>query len=166
MTEVLPPQRDENLPINTPENLQMALANMRDKRYLKTARYGEQQHRANRRLAQDQILVFEKRLVKEMAKLGVPMFAHEIYRTKERQKALFDAKRTKLLDGAHMRGAAVDIIHSIKGWELTRQQWSLIGHVGKEIAKRLGIHLVWGGDWNFYDPAHWELKNWRELPPF
>lgn len=98
-----------------------------------------------------------------MAKLGVPMFASEVYRTPERQLELYTAGHSKAKDGqsAHQTGCAIDLIHTVKGWGLAANQWALIGHVGKELATQRGFKLTWGGDWNFYDPAHWEVTGWK-----
>ncbi|MBX8785568.1 M15 family metallopeptidase, partial [Ochrobactrum sp. GRS2] len=60
-------------------------------------------------------------------------------------------------------GMAVDIIHGTKAYDLDRKAWSLLSHIGKEISVQAGIPVTWGGDWKFYDPAHWELKNWKAL---
>lgn len=71
--------------------------------------------------------------------------------------------KAKAGQSAHNHGFAVDIVHGTKAWELTRKQWDLVGHIGKEVAASMGIHVEWGGDWSFYDPAHWELANWRDI---
>lgn len=139
---------------------------MRNKTFIDGKKYQEQQWRADRLYCRPEILVFADRFIKEAKKIGVPLFPHEFYRSPARQKELADAGKSKLVDGAHNRGAAVDIVHGTKAWALTRHQWSLLGHLGKEVATRTGVKLVWGGDWNFYDPAHWELENWRDIAPF
>lgn len=162
-TEVAP---DEIVIEPTPQNLQVALQGMRDLAFIKGQRYQQQQWRASRLYTRPEIVEFSRRVIKEAKRLNVPLFAHEFYRSPERQRELAAQGKSKLVDGAHNRGAAVDIVHGTKGWDLTRAQWSLIGHVGKEVATRQGISVVWGGDWNFYDPAHWELENWRDLAPF
>jgi len=70
----------------------------------------------------------------------------------------------------------VDIVHGVFAWELTPQEWQLLGKIGKQVAWRLNQALPkerqffvdWGGDWKFYDPAHWEIRGWqadvRKLP--
>lgn len=104
-------------------------------------------------------------MVRRMAKMGIPMFAHEVMRSVERQDELFKAGKSNVRgkNGAHPNGFAIDLIHSVKGWQLNDRQWALIGHQGKEIAAAMGLDLEWGGDWKFYDPAHWEVKGWRSL---
>lgn len=136
-----------------------------DRQFCFSQRYGEQQMRANRTGAQPEILDFEKLLIRRMFKLGVPMFGHCVVRTGKEQDRLFKLgmSRAKAGQSAHNYGAAVDAIHSVKAWNLTRNQWSIIGHVGKEAAAQAGLKVTWGGDWKFYDPAHWELTDWRAL---
>ena len=71
--------------------------------------------------------------------------------------------KARAWESPHNYGLAVDIIHGTKAWDLTRKQWEIVGHMGKEVAAQLGVKVVWGGDWKFYDPAHWELANWRDI---
>lgn len=141
-----------------------ALQAMVNRPFLETERYQQQQWRANRKGAHFEIILFEMRLVARMADLGVPMFAHSVVRTQGEQNKVFLEGHSKK-DGnapyAHQR-AACDVVHSIHAWNLTRDQWNVIGHVGKEVAKQLGLDVVWGGDWKDpWDPAHWELADWR-----
>ena len=105
-----------------------------------------------------------------MRKLGIPLFTHTCIRGSLEQNRLFKEGRSKARAGEspHNFGAAVDIIHGTKGWNLTRKQWAILGHIGKEIAATSGISVVWGGDdgpgdrFN-WDPAHWELTEWRKI---
>ncbi|MFC3705921.1 M15 family metallopeptidase [Devosia honganensis] len=138
---------------------------MRDREFLASLRHQEQQFRAGREGAHPFIVAFEGRFIRRMRALGVPMFAHEVWRMPERQDELYRAGRSKAKAGQspHNFGCAVDLVHGTQGWNLNDQQWSLIGHVGKEVALSLGVKLVWGGDWKFYDPAHWELADWRVI---
>ncbi|QCS37219.1 hypothetical protein [Tortoise microvirus 70] len=58
---------------------------------------------------------------------------------------------------------AVDIVHFGRYWDLSPKEWAVVGLIGKEVARRRNIKIVWGGDWRFWDPAHWELKDWKAL---
>nr|WP_316650746.1 M15 family metallopeptidase [uncultured Gellertiella sp.] len=100
-----------------------------------------------------------------MRTIGVPLFAHTICRSVADQNEAYIRGRSKARAGQspHNYGLAVDIIHGIKAWDLTRKQWDILGHVGAEVAAAQGVKLEWGGNWQFWDPAHWELANWREL---
>ena len=63
----------------------------------------------------------------------------------------------------HNYAMAIDVVHSVHGWEVPELCWDIFEHVGKEVAKAAGIPIEWGGDWtNPVDCAHWELADWRE----
>ncbi|PSJ59007.1 hypothetical protein C7I85_18865 [Mesorhizobium soli] len=111
------------------------------------------------------MLEFERVFLKRLQKLRVPMFTHCFWRGQADQTARFvDGKsKAKWGQNPHNFGCAIDVIHARKAWALTREQWALLGHIGKEVSVQISVPVVWGGDWSFYDPAHWELKNWREL---
>ena len=138
---------------------------MIDRDFCFSERYSDQQGRADRTGADPRILDFERKLVKRAFKMGVPLFAHCVVRGSAEQNRLFKAGHSKARAGEspHNFGAATDVIHGTMAWELTRKQWAVIGHVGKEIAAQAGIAVTWGGDWSFYDPAHWELSDWEEI---
>lgn len=149
-----------------------AMAAMVDTEYIKTTAYSDQQYRADAYKAHPVIIEFTRMLIRRMRDRGVPLYAHCIWRDAQEQGRVFRAGHSKVEwpNSAHNRGCAVDIIHARKAWNLTPNQWSIIGHVGHEIAAQNSFKLVWGGDDkalgaaydNFrWDPAHWELANWR-----
>lgn len=146
-----------------------AVAGMVDTEFIKTVKYGEQQYRADMLGAHPIILEFSTLLVRRMRDIGVPMFPHCIWRNADQQEELYRQGFSKVRypQSAHNRGCAVDVVHSTKAWGLTDRQWQIVGHVGRELAASKGWKLVWGGDdpgvddeFN-WDPAHWELANWR-----
>lgn len=128
------------------------------------AKYKEQQTRVSPQGCDPQLFHFAQTMVKRFAAMGIPLFVHCYVRSGAEQDRLKAAGRSKAAAGQspHQGGFAVDIIHGVAGWNLDKKQWALIGSVGKSIAKGHNLHLVWGGDWNFYDPAHWELRDWRK----
>lgn len=138
---------------------------LRNSAMLDSPKWAEQQDRANRKGCHQDILAFERAFIARMQKLGVPMFCHTAQRTMDEQNAAFvrGVSRAKAGKSAHNYGCAVDIVHSVKAWDMTREQWALLGHIGKEIASGLGADIEWGGDWKFYDPAHWEVRGWKFL---
>lgn len=81
-------------------------------------------------------------------------------RTIERQRKLYAAGATMTLNSRHLTGHAVDIAPWVDGtlrwdWQLFR----LIAPHIKDVAERLGVPLVWGGDWrSFKDGPHFELN--------
>ncbi|GHA11869.1 hypothetical protein GCM10007989_02770 [Devosia pacifica] len=138
---------------------------MADRPFLQSRKWLEQQWRADWTGSHPDVREFERLFIKRLVKIGVPMFTHECVRSNERQADLLALGHSKAGPGqsAHNFGCAIDLVHSTKAWGLSEKQWALIGHIGKELATQRGFEVVWGGDWNFYDPAHWELANWREL---
>lgn len=151
-----------------PKTFGEALAGLVNREFLASKRWQEQQWRAQRHGAHPDILEFERVFIKRMGKLGVPMFAPEVYRTPERQEDLYALGNSKAKGGQspHQWGCAVDIVHSVKGWDMHPKAWALVGHVGKELIAQKGLAIesfAWGGDWGFYDPAHWQLKDWKNL---
>lgn len=151
---------------HAPNDHRNALLTMKDEAFLRHTRYQEQQWRANRNGAHLLIIEFEKALVKHMRLLGVPMFAHCVVRTPTEQAARFqegNSRKNGVGPYPH-RHCAADIIHSKYAWNLSKEQWAIIGHCGKEVASFRNIDIVWGGspEYGFYDPAHWELAHYRE----
>ncbi len=111
------------------------------------------------------LLKFSKGLLKELQARGYPFFPNEYLRDKSRQDSLYKAgfSRAKFGHSAHNYGMAVDIVHFVRLWDLTRKEWAVIGAIGKDVARRQNIKITWGGDFkSIYDPAHWELADWKE----
>ena len=113
-------------------------------------------------------------MVRELAALDIPAFSNEIYRTEERQAQLLRAGRSKVSFGAHNVGMATDVVHSLFAWDMSEVEWRIFGVVGFQVAARMKIRVVWGGDESKlpgafsdpadsfrWDPAHWELADWR-----
>lgn len=149
-----------------PDRLDAALRYLVNEKFIAGTRYRDQQARADRRGAHPDIIAFERAFVRRMKKLGVPVFAHNMVRNHAQQGRLFVQGVSKARPGEspHNHGKAVDIVHGIRAWEIPRPCWDLFGHIGHEVAKQLGVKVQWGGTWKFYDPAHWELEDWRHYP--
>ena len=86
-------------------------------------------------------------------------------RTKERQKELFDQKKSRTMNSRHLTGHAVDVMAYVNGkgswiWEL----YEAINKAVQESADELIVPIVWGGSWtSFRDGPHFELD--REFYP-
>lgn len=116
------------------------------------------------------IQLFAASLIEVLRAQNIPMWVHSAYRTAAEQTKVFEAGYSKLNTNRapHRQGKAVDIIHGKFAWELTEQEWAHIGKIGKEVLDRINrnrpmkdrFQLNWGGDWRFYDPAHWEIADW------
>ncbi len=80
-------------------------------------------------------------------------------RTRERQLELIKSGASKTLESRHLTGHAVDVACLVS--EEVRWDWPLYRRLAmhiKDTAKRLGIYLIWGGDWkSFPDGPHFEL---------
>jgi hypothetical protein len=154
-----------------------AIAAMQNPGFIKTPKYKEQQWRAYRLGAHPDIVAFTTTLVARAFKLGIPLMPHCIVRTVVEQNSAY-ARGVSWTPGNKPyphRAYAVDVIHGMFGWmdqPAIPHAWDVIGHLGKEVSISLGIPTTWGGDWDGdgdssderkYDPAHFELANWREL---
>lgn len=142
-----------------------AMRSMIDREFCLTERYKAQQLRALREGAHPDILEFEKRFITRLRKQGVPLFAVCLNRSASQQNSAFRRGYSKARAGqsAHNYGMAVDIIHGVKAYDLHRDAWRILSHIGKEVAVQAGIGIVSGADWKFWDPAHWELREWKTL---
>lgn len=80
-------------------------------------------------------------------------------RTKERQKELFDQKKSRTMNSRHLTGHAVDVMAYVNGngswmWSL----YEVINHAVQSASKELDIQITWGGSWvGFRDGPHFEL---------
>ena len=81
-------------------------------------------------------------------------------RTKERQQELFSAGKSQTMNSRHLTGKAVDIAVIKDGtvtWDF--KYYQIVADHIKGVATKLGIPLVWGGDWvSFKDGPHFELN--------
>lgn len=88
-------------------------------------------------------------------------------RSMAKQRELFEAGATKILDSRHITGHAVDLYAYVAGE--ARWDWPLyavIAKAMKDAAVIEGVSLRWGGDWDgdgdssdekFKDGPHFEL---------
>lgn len=149
----------------SPEN-ETVLLGLRDRAFMMGEKYAGQQLRASREGSRPEIVKFHDAFQRQLRALGVPMFAFTFIRSSSAQDAAYAAgnSRAQAGESPHNYGMAVDIVHSRRAWDLTRAEWNLIGHIGKDVAARNQLRIDWGGDWEtIYDPAHWEMRRWRSL---
>lgn len=149
-----------------------ALRAMKNVDFCKSSKFSEMQHRCNREGADERIVEFSRKLIVRCASLYIPMYPHTMVRTYDDQMSAVVRGVSKDWpnDGKWPhRFAAVDIVHCKLGWmdkPAIPHAWDVIGHLGKEVAHSMGIKIVWGGDYKrLYDPAHWELEDWRHMLP-
>ena len=110
-----------------------------------------------------EVVQFYKAMYAACKARNIPVEAFEMLRSEARQNALYAEGRSQAKAGnsPHQYGMAVDVVHSTRYWQLSKKEWDILGSIGKEVARRRNIKVEWGGDWDFWDPAHWQLKNWR-----
>ena len=113
------------------------------------------------------VIEFAQAFQKELRRYGIPCVITEIYRDGRRQNDLKAQGRSKAGAGQspHQYGLAFDLVHGRRWWDLTPKEWAVIGAIGKEVARKRKIPVEWGGDWAFYDPAHWQIEGWRLFKP-
>lgn len=118
----------------------------------------------------EDIVRFWKGMYKACKARNIPVIAFEMLRSAERQDQLYKQGRSKVRGylSPHQFGMAVDIVHATDYWQITKKQWDIIGSIGNEVARKNKIKMDWGGratgKWKkFYDPAHWEIENWRSV---
>lgn len=153
------------LDVKEPPSYAAALGALQNGTYFTNVKYQAQQFRADWTGAHPDLVEFHKAFQARMRKLGVPMFAVEVLRTPERQNELQaeGKSRAKAGQSPHQFGLAMDYVHSLKAWNISKAEWAIIGHIGKEVAQQRGLKMTWGGDWEFYDPAHWEVTFWKAI---
>lgn len=123
---------------------------------------------------------FAARFIEEARKRGIPLYVHCAYRTKAEQNEAWARGNSRLQwpNAPHCKGLAVDIVHSVRHWDLSQAEWDYLRWLGHEVLRRINdqrkkedrIFLTWGGDWDgdgdihdqrLYDPAHWEIAGWK-----
>ena len=82
-------------------------------------------------------------------------------RTVERQKELVKTGKSKTMNSYHLKGKAVDIAVLIDNkvtWDFKYYK-EVANHI-KEVAKKLGYVITWGGDWkSLKDGPHFQIEN-------
>lgn len=149
---------------------------LRAPNFMRTEAFLRQWDRADWQHVDPRIMRWAAKFQLEARKRAIPLYVHNAFRTLNEQREMAARGVSKTLHSAHNIGEAVDIVHGVFHWEMTRQEWSLLGVLGRQVLDRLNaplrkaerLELQWGGDWSFYDPAHWEIIGWqdrfRELP--
>lgn len=144
---------------------QKAMSTLKDVAFVQSLDQRKKVSKVDRALTHDHIIRFYLSFYQELEKHGIPFYGFYFHRSHALQDKLYAKGRSKAKGGQspHNYGLAVDMVHSTRYWDLSRDEWAMIGTIGKEVARRLNIKVTWGGDWQFYDPAHWQLSNWKDL---
>lgn len=139
--------------------------------HFKTNAWLRQCERADWAHVDPRLAVWSAMLIHMALKRGIPLYVHAALRDKATQDAYRKKGTSKVSypNSAHNIGEAVDIVHGTLHWNLAKQEWKLIHVLGNLALDRLNaalpaarkLVLTWGGDWRFYDPAHWEISDYR-----
>jgi hypothetical protein len=160
-----------------PEDVAKQLQYLKSPQDTFSSNYMLKQHsRANWVGCPPELREFTEKLFRQLKKDGIPMYVHTCYRSPDLQQTLFERRLSKTTNGAHQRSCAIDVVHAYHHWDAPKEFWLYVGMTGKRIAKRNGYKLIWGGDETSslfqsdlrdpndtfkWDPAHWELRDWR-----
>lgn len=130
-----------------------------------SAPYRERFMRHSREGSHPDLIRFQVAFCKELQRRGIPMFPICFVRGKTEQDNHYKngVSKAKWGQSPHNYGLAVDVVHFGRYWDLSVKEWQVIGLIGKEVARRCNLKMTWGGDWKFYDPAHWEITRWEEM---
>lgn len=81
-------------------------------------------------------------------------------RTLERQKSLYEAKKSLTMNSRHLTGDAVDVFAWVNGYvDWNFSNYEKIAKAMFKAAEELGIEIEWGGNFrNFKDGVHFQLK--------
>lgn len=150
-----------------PLDYQAAAAALVDWALLEKSAYGDKERWGRLMVSETEadLQRFYERFQAALKARGIAMVLFQANRSHLEQDALFSKGVSKARAGqsAHQYGCAVDVIHFKKAWGLSKREWAVIGAIGKEAARKANVKVVWGGDFkSIYDPAHWELADWRE----
>lgn len=81
-------------------------------------------------------------------------------RTLERQKALYEAKKSLTMNSRHLTGDAVDVYAWVNGYvDWNFNNYEKIAKAMFKAAEELGVDIEWGGMWtSLRDGPHFQLK--------
>jgi len=88
-----------------------------------TDAYLSQSHRADWQHADPRIRYWAALFIEYARKRGIPLYVHSAFRTEAEQSALVAAGRSRapFPRSAHNTGQAVDIVHSVFYWEMSKR---------------------------------------------
>lgn len=168
---------DDGLAWQAPERLR-ANAHFHTQGWINQSEKADWQHVDHR------LMRWSAMMVTAAKKRGIPLYVHSAFRTKAQQDAIPAANtRAKYPRSAHNIGEAVDLVHGTFHWDMSPQEWKLIHALGLECLRKLNetlparpftdsngkrhyalpkLELTWGGNFkSLYDPAHWEIADYR-----
>lgn len=149
-----------------------APARLRSPQYFYSDSDLRHRERADWRGCDPRLMFWAAYFIKAAARRGIPLYVHCALRDKAEQDRVFKAGHSKAPypRSAHNIGEAVDIVHGRFHWDMTPAEWALLHTLGRlsldRVNAQLGkdkLQLVWGGSFrSLYDPAHWEVSDYRQ----
>lgn len=140
MVPGFPPDRRE------PGTFRDALAELVDREALRSREVQRRQWKLDRVGLHPNVDEFQFRFLRKAARAGIPLCAVRIV----------DDFDDPFLHGreAWRYGFALQVLHCVKGYGLSRKAWSILGHIGTELSNQRGLGIVWGGE---AAPYYWEF---------
>ncbi|WP_323717584.1 M15 family metallopeptidase [Paracoccus aminovorans] len=140
--------------------------------FLRSPSYTVQLERADWNHCDPRLMYWAARFVDAAKKRGIPLYVHCALRGEAEQKRVYAAgnSRARYPSSAHNIGEAVDIVHGVFHRQMTRDEWRylhvlgqlVLDRVNAELPKAQKLNLTWGGNFrSLYDPAHWEVSDYR-----
>lgn len=139
--------------------------------FMRTNGFLKQWDRADWQYVDPRLMYWASLFIEYARKRGIPLYVHTAFRTHAEQDRLKRNGRSRATypRAPHCIGEAVDIVHGVYHWEMSEQEWKLLHMLGLRALERVNaqlseankLRLTWGGSWRFYDPAHWEITDWR-----
>lgn len=137
-----------------PSSYREAVQWMVHRNYLRSARYKAQQWAADTAGLDPDVAEFVRVYTRHMHNIGIPVHADLAFAPRHVQARLYVlGELSATRDPRYESGRAVALCHSVRGRSLPPVCWRLFGHVGEEVANRLGLEMQWGGE---REPWHWE----------
>lgn len=130
--------------------------------YTKTTYFKERHFVADRVGGYPPLLKFERLMVREFRKLGIPIYARTFMRSAVEQDGAFvrGEKSVASADAPHCHGFAVDLVPCHIGPDLPGPCWQVLHLFAQELATARDLPLVIpSGD----RPWHYEVEGWRDL---
>lgn len=137
-----------------------------------TTSWLRQSERADWAFADPRLMYWSACFVEAARKKGIPLYVHTALRGREEQERVNKAGHSKAgyPRSAHNIGEAVDVVHGVFHWDMTPQEWAylhvfgslVLDRVNAQLPKADKLALTWGGNFkSLYDPAHWEIADYR-----
>lgn len=135
----------------------------------------KQRYRADWAHCDPRLMVFAATFVHMAARRNVPLYVHTALRSRAAQEAVkaSGASRAAYGRSPHNIGEAVDVVHGVFHWDMNSEEWKFLyalgrlaeAHVNVSLKTQNKLVLTWGGNFrSLYDPAHWEIADFRSRP--